>query len=450
MILNRQFPILFFVFLFTSCIGNAQFLLPKEKIKEDLNELKLLLRSNHPNAQSHDFEEQFDAQLATLTIKSSSTMQEAYQLFSSFLPLLEDGHTTLNRSKGTWSSCLRKPYFPLLVHLHGTDLFLIKNLKTPGDTLLTQGSKLKSINGIPTQQLITEMISYLTRDGNNLNYPIWIINNFFYYYYAEFYGCEASYNFEFENKQGQIENVRINGVSGNMYIIEQEGKKKTGVNLSLEGNTGLLSIYSWSNKIVRQEFNQKLKQELKTSFERIINSKIDHLIIDLRDNQGGNINQSILALSYLLNQPYQLAISAKRIVRKELNGAKRIPITKMNRPRNKRFTGQIYVLINGGCFSNSILFCNALRKHNRAVFIGEETGGSTYTLCFETKQFSLTNSKILVKIPTIKAILQSSEGDISHGVLPDYEVKPSIEDLIQLKDPVMQFTIDLINKQSAK
>ena len=59
------------------------------------------------------------------------------------------------------------------------------------------------------------------------------------------------------------------------------------------------------------------------------------------------------------------------------------------------FQGKVYVLINGGSFSASCILSSNLQGSKRAVFVGEETGG-TYngTVAGRMPLLELPNSKL--------------------------------------------------------
>ena len=42
--------------------------------------------------------------------------------------------------------------------------------------------------------------------------------------------------------------------------------------------------------------------------------------------------------------------------------------------------GELLVLINGGSFSSTAILCACLRRDQRALFIGEETGGNAHII----------------------------------------------------------------------
>ena len=152
-------------------------------------------------------------------------------------------------------------------------------------------------------------------------------------------------------------------------------------------------------------------------------------------------------LTYLLSEPFVLVEQYYRkkngsIV--ECNG----PQSGIHEPMSQNFKGNIYVLINGGSFSNTAIFCSVLRKHKRAIFIGEETGGSEFVICGSPKSITLPNTAIQVELPRLQFMIKSNEESELHGVIPDYHIEPKIDYIIEQKDKDMEFTFVLISKST--
>src|SRR5205814_2748455 len=102
------------------------------------------------------------------------------------------------------------------------------------------------------------------------------------------------------------------------------------------------------------------------------------------------------------------------------------------RMKRNPYRGNIYVLINGMTASAGAEFASILRAHKKGIFIGEETGGDYNGVNgFDRTFLRLPNSKIGVSIAGWRSVMAwTPSRNIGHGVLPDYEVQPTLEDLI--------------------
>ena len=80
--------------------------------------------------------------------------------------------------------------------------------------------------------------------------------------------------------------------------------------------------------------------------------------------------------------------------------------------------------------------------------MGEETGGDYNGVNgFDRTFLRLPNSGIGVLIACWSGKMAWQESkNVGHGVLPDYEVHPTLEDLLTGQDTEMKFAYDLIKK----
>lgn len=162
---------------------------------------------------------------------------------------------------------------------------------------------------------------------------------------------------------------------------------------------------------------------------------------------------SIHVLSYLLDTTFNMvdnfykvdqAYSSIDDVRnKKVNGEK----SYNKKVRKQVFSGKVYVLINGGCFSNSGLFASTLKRHNRAIFVGEESGGSIYSLNGLVKTIILPETKLRVELPTLRFSINEEDKNTGHGLIPDYSIHPTIQDLVEGRDVILEKALALIKNQ---
>ena len=108
----------------------------------------------------------------------------------------------------------------------------------------------------------------------------------------------------------------------------------------------------------------------------------------------------------------------------------------------------MYVLINGISISGSADVAALLHYHREATFIGEETGGAYYgNNAGDFINLTLPNTRIRIRIPIRSSIMSVSNYPFpDRGVIPDFELEPEIEDILQGVDRELDFTIDLIKR----
>jgi C-terminal processing protease CtpA/Prc len=105
-------------------------------------------------------------------------------------------------------------------------------------------------------------------------------------------------------------------------------------------------------------------------------------------------------------------------------------------------------LINGGSFSTTSEFLSQAHYHKRAVFIGEESGGGYYgNSSGMTPLVTLPNTKLGLRVPLVTYYMAvSGYKAASHGVVPDYPVSHTIDDLVAARDKDMDLALQLARK----
>lgn len=441
--------LLIFCFLFALQLGVGQKLsFTKQETQEDLTYLRDQLLQKHANLWVYNTKEDFDAFFKNLELPKRMTASEAYGFVASTSSIIQDGHTLFypdfqlikkNNKNGR--------FFPLSVFWDGDNLFIRASYSNNNESI--KGAKIISINEVKSEKIVAFILQRMMRDGNNFNYPIWVINQYFFEYYSYFYGCPKVFQFLLEHQDGRQEKVIIEGLlkADLLSKIKAQRKEEKAIAATFiaSSSTAILTVKDWHSNILKKYYQQNFKKEITQKFEQIQAKNIENLIIDVRDNQGGDTKNSKLLLSYLLDQPFELVEEYKVVKNGKIIDA-RGPQMGWQQVKKERFKGKIFVLINGGSFSNTGIFCSILRKHNRATFIGKETGGSEFVICGSPKSITLPNTKIQVDIPRLQFLIKAyTKADLS-GIKPDHEIKPTIQDLIGEKDLAKELAIQLIQE----
>ncbi|MEN0051831.1 MAG: hypothetical protein AAF806_32495, partial [Bacteroidota bacterium] len=178
----------------------------KQQVREDLTYLREQLLAKHPNILIYNSKADFDTFFNNITIPTQVTTNEAYAHVASTSSIIQDGHTLFYPDYELIKSNNEKGYFiPLSVFWNGTSLF-VKEYYSDDSTFI-KGAKIIAINGVKSEKIIAFMLQRMMRDGNNFNYPIWVINQYFFEYYSYFYGCPKTFQILLEyqdRKQGEV------------------------------------------------------------------------------------------------------------------------------------------------------------------------------------------------------------------------------------------------------
>jgi C-terminal processing protease CtpA/Prc len=121
-----------------------------------------------------------------------------------------------------------------------------------------------------------------------------------------------------------------------------------------------------------------------------------------------------------------------------------LPLLNEQKPDNNHFSGKLYVLINGASGSMASVVSSLLKANQRAIFIGEESGGTMEgNTSLAYARLLLPNTKIRVEVPLTKTV-HHVDFVKGRGVFPDYSVVPEIEDVMNGIDTELNFTLELI------
>lgn len=195
------------------------------------------------------------------------------------------------------------------------------------------------------------------------------------------------------------------------------------------GDVFIIRLYNFSGNS-QDVFRSALRQFIIQSYGQ----PEKKMILDLRSNPGGFLNSSIDITSWFL--------PVGKIVVKEDFGGKREDI--IHRSRGYNVFGEnlkMAILIDGGSASASEIVAGALSEHGVATLVG-------------SRSFGKGSVQELVKIPpdtslkvTVARWITPNGRSISvEGLVPDYEVETTDEDIKEGRDPVMEKALEILEK----
>jgi len=212
--------------------------------------------------------------------------------------------------------------------------------------------------------------------------------------------------------------------------------------------------------------------------------QVQDLILDLRGNPGGRLSdvfrlsQYLNDSSYVFLQPATITnrgtyfnmfkeksipgkilsapfisiysairgISAKRNEKGELQ----VPLasSKLKEPKELNYKNRLYVITDGMTFSAAAIISSHLKGRNRAIFVGNETGGTfngTVAGVMPVLKLPKSKLKLRVGLMTIKPVQQvAADG---YGVVPDVIIQPTIEELVDKRDPELHWILNDIESK---
>lgn len=451
------FPLLVFLNIsFGQAPYDQERIFATDKLKADLKYLKNKLELNHPNLYLYASKSTIDKVFDSLenSIFEPLTELAFYRHISIISSVIKDGHSIiLPGTEITNRHSNSSNFLPYHFVILNNRLFV--DMVYTNDNALPVGSEIISINHVEATEIIRQLCERQVRDGNNLTYPIWIVSNYFRQYYSFVFGHPENFAISYKIN-GQTNTAAIKALpKDSIYFYRRKNYPgKTFTNLPNEGLTlkfekdnkyAILTIKDFHNDVLKKEYKQNFYKVIASCFVQIENNKTDNLVLDLRNNQGGDIENAVYLLSYLLDKPFSVVQEYNCVENNELqhcNG----PSLGQHSPKSGSFKGKLYVLINGGSFSNSGIVASCLQANNRATFIGQETGGNPNVIAGFIKEIKLPNTKIQVQVPTKQFVITNKVNNNGRGLMPTHPVIPTLADILEGKDTELDYTIDLISK----
>ncbi len=116
------------------------------------------------------------------------------------------------------------------------------------------------------------------------------------------------------------------------------------------------------------QFNETIAEDLEKVLDKMKAQKVEGLILDVRFNSGGLLNESIDVSSLFLKKGQMIVATKGRL--KEQN-------KEYNSQRDQKIDWPMIVLVNEATASASEILAGALQAHKRAILVGPE-GKNTY------------------------------------------------------------------------
>jgi len=328
---------------------------------------------------------------------------------------------------------------PLEIRLVSNGLYVYKDF-TP-DEAIPLGSQVVSINTHPATEIIERMRASRWADGTNITYKDYAINLSFARLYTLLYGGGLRFELEIEAPDASkpatqivaaMTPNQIDQVDKERYPPETDCKRLCTI-FSEDNSYAVLTIKDFGYYENLDAFRGPVGE----FFARLKSAGTGALIIDLRGNDGGDPYCSSFVASHVIAEPVRYFATGTPFYP---DLVRPIPI-----PQHV-FTGKLFVLTDGWCFSSTSHMLSLLHCHHRGVFIGEESGGSS--ACNDaSKMHELKHTGLRLNLPQRTFATSARCLPNGQGIPPDIEVQPTIHDLIAGRDIVLEKAISLIESQ---
>ena len=433
-----------------------------EEIKQDLDFFQDLLDRVHPDQISTfplgDIESQMK-ELQSSTLRSLTCLQ-FYRQFAPVVNLLNDEHVMVFPPESVLAGHYEAggSFFPFDVQFIDNQLYVAQNLSD--ETEIQAGMEIVSINDVPAEELRTTLMIYYsgTRDAQKLFY----LQDHFREALFLVYGFGDSFELIMRDPATNTTSGYV--VSGKAFTQPELEKFRYEV---IAPNTILFTYNAFEDE------NDTFAQFLKEMFTVAQEQSIQHLIIDIRSNQGGPAAYGDDIFDYLTAEPFIQFTQSEVTISKEVKAnfidnapsfIRWFPIQYLHpllKPlwvgkegeiasftfdpfapgeNTLRLSGDVYLLIGPGTMSSASLFSATMQKYTLGTLIGEDAGGYA-TQYGNVVDAYLPNTGLLVWMPT-----SVNFGNSTGPIVPDHTVTQTVADLIEHKDTILEFVRNLIQR----
>ena len=408
--------------------------------KRDLEFLSDAIKNAHPTNEKDKLNCLHLIDSISAIIPDSINIREFHFQIKEIIAGLHCVHTSSRKSPGELRSENKNNYFPFSVAASNDTLYLIHYYNDSSITL-SQPLSVTSINNISSERLIRFMRSYMTSDGDLETTGNSYIKDYGYYFIAEYLGFPDNFSVAFKTANGILQTLEVPAiheaitkndiVTSELNIIKMEDARF--YNFLSDSLIQILDIDGFAD--------HKYKKFYSGIFEFIAKTEINTLVIDLRDNLGGNRDNATELLGYFLpkEQYYQLikeSGAAKPYADKKILFLQFLKFnigsfyrakyddgiatfTYRIKPAKNQFKGNVYVLVNGKSASASGYVAAYLQFYTDAIIIGEETAGGFYgNNGGSYTSVTLPESQIKIRFPVFRFKHDFAPENRSGGIIP--------------------------------
>ena len=246
----------------------------------------------------------------------------------------------------------------------------VRDESTAKDAGIKTGDKIIEIDGKSVKKKTSQEISGLIKGNTNTKVKLKVLRD------------DKELEFNIKRKSVEISSVESK-------VIEKDSKK-----------TGYIYINVFASNTYKQ---------FKNNLEKLEDNKIDSLIIDVRNNPGGHLNQVTKILELFLDKKKVLyQIKTKNNV------------TKVHSTTSEKRNYKIAVLINKSSASASEILASAIKESYKGTIVGITSLGKGTV----QKSYELANGTSL-KYTTEEWLTPKGNSINKKGIVPDEEVELS-------------------------
>ncbi|MBB6425720.1 S41 family peptidase [Sphingopyxis sp. JAI128] len=434
-------------------------------VRSDFALLYQTLQEAHFNLYAHRSKAEYDTHYRSLlaTIEAPMDPVAVAILFQKFVAYGRIGHARIDAPVIAFVSQLRGggKILPIFIRVDGDRVLLTQTADQGGS--LRAGAEIVSIDGVPIRQVLERLSGYVSAERP-------------YMAYAQ---MEESFPVLLWLDRGPLDSLSVTArVGSTMKTVSVKAvtlDQRKALTAKFPGPEQLVEFSDREYKVLEPGiaylrpgpfFNTEQSNEgpapsyeasafrtfIDASFSKLIASGATDLLIDLRNNPGGDNSFSDPMIAWFADRPFRFAssftlkasaatkadYSRQRVAgvpidpdflrqidaeEKQPNGTRYTYELPIVAPRAEpRFHGRVWLLINRHSYSNAASVAALVQDYGFGKVLGEETAdvASNYA---SVQHFTLPLTGIVVTYPKSHFVRPNGNAEVA-GVTPDFPIEP--------------------------
>lgn len=456
-----------------------------KQLRQDLAILKDSLYRVHPAVFRFTSKKSLDAAFASAykSISRPMNVSAFYVTAVAVISKVGDIHTTAELPDDYHAAVAsQSKLLPFDVRIIDGSVFIASN--NSKDSSIEVGSALLQINGHPVKLVLQKMLACFSGEGLGKSLQVKKAEQRFAFQYHFIYGYSKKFVVQYKSPGQPVATKTVDALSFAEIAAGRTNNKikypllkpvyqqapYLSLLLNKEKNAAILTV-KWFQNDVLAENGEYFKPFIDSAFTAIKKSGLTNLIIDIRNNGGGESENAAYLYSYITlknftfiqyletnkstytddkkwgikytynkeNGKYRTADSSMAIKFPRLFGLA------VQAPHKNNFTGNVYLLVDGLTTSAAPQFASLVKIHKRGVLIGEEVPGSLYGGSGRGyAYFALPNTGLLIMISRYRVYIYSGHGKKQDTLIfPDHIIQPGITDLLNGRDLPLEKSLQL-------
>ena len=476
------------LFLALEIVSAQPTTLSQSQVEKDIDVFVAALQEGHPGLDIHLNPTEVDSLFKAIkTNQNSLELSAFYTSLVQTVASIQDGHTDVYEG-----SLYRKAY-PYLQNTLPFDFWIID-----GQVYISNAyensvevplfSQVLSINGKSMDQILDALYALTPADGNNVGFKEAYTEKILSRQIAKLIGFAAVYEVEVRYPDHAVKTIQVRGINDTLLHQNRDDDPPLHFELNSTENYALLTVNTFLYRKI-MESGIDFHKFLKRHFKALRKSKIENLILDVRENYGGHNMLALTLYAYVTQgkfkamlpsltklhdttsvSPYSNYPDGEYPYLQRLEGAPLengmyelrnevdskvsydsdfIDIGPNKRPQNiskNKFKGSVYCLTSGLTFSAAANFTSLLSRNENVTFIGQAPGGANGVFCGGGFYLvTLPNSGFQLQIPFFKRCVSGFENSPnSWDEILDYPIEKELESRIKGEDTALNKAKELI------